>query len=339
MSATVSGRARVEVRRGETVESLHRVSVAVVAADGRLRAHAGDPDLVVFARSAVKPVQAIALVEDQAADRFGWSDRELALACASHSGEPRHVEVVASMLASLGLGEDALACGAHAPFDDAAARELVRRGEKPTRLHNNCSGKHAGMLALAAAHGWPPGGYHEPAHPVQLRMLHELSRWSAIRTDAIQIAVDGCGVSTFALPLHALALSFARLAIGARDQDGPAGRLIRAMTGHPELVGGTDRLCTALMQVAGGRIFAKVGAEGVYCAGVPAEGIGIALKVEDGAKRAAEPALIEVLRLRGLLTEEDMRELARYARPRVLNTRGDVAGSLEARVELETAHE
>jgi L-asparaginase II len=335
----VSGRASVEVRRGETVESLHRVSIAVVEADGRLRAHAGDADLVVFARSAVKPVQAIALMEDGAADRFGWSDRELALACASHSGEPRHVEVVAAMLSSLGLSEDALACGAHTPFDDAAARELVRRGEEPTRLHNNCSGKHAGMLALAAAHGWPLSGYHEPKHPVQLRMLHELSRWSATRTDAIRVAVDGCGVSTFALPLHALALSFARLAMGARDRDGPAGRLICAMTGHPELVGGTDRLCTALMQVAGGRIFAKVGAEGVYCAGVTAGSIGIALKVEDGAKRAAEPALIEVLRLLGLLGEEDMEQLARYARPRVLNTRGEVVGSLRARVELETAYE
>lgn len=335
----MSGHARVEALRGETVESLHRVSIAVVDADGRLRAHAGKADLVVFARSAVKPVQAIALVEDGAADRLGWSDRELALACASHSGEKQHVEVAASMLASLGLAEDALACGAQAPFDDVAAREMSRRGEKPTRLHNNCSGKHAGMLALAAAHGWPVRGYHEAQHPVQLRMLHEMSRWSATRTDAIAVAVDGCGVTTFALPLHALALTFARLAIDARTRDGPAGRLIHAMTSHPELVGGTNRLCTALMQAAGGRIFAKVGAEGVYCAGVPAAGIGIALKVEDGAKRAAEPALIEVLRLLGLLMEEDMGQLARYAQPRVLNTRGEVVGSLRARVEMKVPHE
>jgi L-asparaginase II len=335
----VSGHARVEVLRGETVESLHRVSIAVVDGDGRLRAHAGKADLVVFARSAVKPVQAVALVEDGAADRFGWSDRELALACASHTGEKHHVEVAAAMLASVGLAADALACGAHAPFDDVAARELSQRGEKPTRLHNNCSGKHAGMLALAAAHGWPLRGYHEALHPVQLRMLHEMSRWSATRTDAITVAVDGCGVSTFALPLHGLALAFAKLAIGARTRDGPAGRLIHAMTGHPELVGGTDRLCTVLMQVAGGRIFAKVGAEGVYCAGVPAAGLGIALKVEDGAKRAAEPALIEVLRLLELLTEEDMGQLTRYARPRVVNTRGEAVGTVRARVEMESAYE
>jgi L-asparaginase II len=195
------------------------------------------------------------------------------------------------------------------------------------------------MLALAAAHGWPLRGYHEAQHPVQQRMLHELSRWSATRTDAIAVAVDGCGVSTFALPLHALALTFARLAIEARRRDNPAGRLIHAMTGHPELVGGTNRLCTALMQEAGGRIFAKVGAEGVYCAGVPAAGIGIALKVEDGAKRAAEPALIEVLRLLGLLTEENMGQLTSYEQPRVRNTRGDIVGLLRARVEMEMAYE
>lgn len=331
-------RGRVEVLRGGFVESMHRVSVAVVDAGGALRAHVGAADGAVFARSAVKPVQAVPLVTDGAADRFGWGSPELALACASHSGEARHVETARSMLSSLGLEEDALACGAHAPFSAAAARELRERGEKPSRLHNNCSGKHAGMLAFAAAHGWPLRGYHHAEHPVQLRMLQEVSHWSGIGTDRIDVAVDGCGVATFSLPLRALALTFARLALAAHAKDTPPARLIHAMTQYPELVGGTDRLCTELMRVTRGRIFAKVGAEGVYCAGVPGAEIGVALKVEDGAKRAAEPALIEVLRLLGLLTDEDMAELERYARPDVMNTRGETVGSLRARIELETAH-
>lgn len=332
------GAAYVDVLRGGVVESVHRVSVAVVDPNGDLRARAGSPGLVVFARSAVKPVQAVPLVEDGAADRFGWTERELALACASHSGEARHVHVAAGMLASLGLGEDALACGPHAPFNEAAARELRQRGEKPGRLHNNCSGKHAAMLALAAAHGWPLRGYHETEHPVQLRMLQEVARWSGMRTETIDVAVDGCGVATFALPLRALALTFARLALGARTAQSAAGRLVRAMTSCPELVAGTDRLCTELMRSTGGRIFAKTGAEGVYCAGVPGAEIGIAIKVEDGGKRAAEPALIEVLRLLGLLTIEDMAKLESYARPDVMNTRGECVGSLRARVAMETAH-
>jgi L-asparaginase II len=330
--------AYVEVLRGGFVESLHRVSVAVVDPGGSLRAHAGAPDLVVFARSAAKPVQAVPLVADGAADRFGWGAAELALACASHSGEARHVEVARSMLGSLGLSEDALACGAHAPFNAAAVRELRERGEKPTRLHNNCSGKHAAMLALAAAHGWPLRGYHEAEHPVQLRMLQEVSRWSGVRTDRIDVAVDGCGVATFALPLKSLARTFAQLAIAGRSSGSPAARLIQAMKAYPELVGGTDRLCTELMRTTRGRIFAKIGSEGVYCAGVPGAEIGIALKVEDGARRAAEPALIEVLRLLGLLTEEDMGDLDRFARPDVMNTRGEAVGSLRAHIELETPH-
>lgn len=328
----------MEVLRGGFVESVHRVSVAVVDPAGALRARAGARRCIVFARSAVKPVQAVPLVADGVAERFGWGAPELALACASHSGEVRHVERARSMLSSLGLGEGALACGAQTPLGAAAARALRERGEKPTRLHNNCSGKHAGMLALAAAHGWPLRGYHEAEHPVQLRMLQEVSRWSDVATDRIDVAVDGCGVATFALPLRGLALTFARLALAARSRDRPAARLVHAMTQYPELVGGTDRLCTELMRVTRGRIFAKVGAEGVYCAGVPGAEIGVALKVEDGARRAAEPALIEVLRLLGLLTDEDMGQLDRYARPDVMNTRADTVGSLRAQIELETAH-
>jgi L-asparaginase II len=193
----------VEIRRGPLVESSHRVSIVVVDGAGHVRATSGDPDLVVFARSAVKPVQAQPLVDDGVLERFGWGDPELALACASHSGEAQHVDLAGTMLESIGVGENALACGAHMPFDDAAARLLRDRGMLPRRLHNNCSGKHAGMLALAAAHGWRLDGYNDPAHPVQRRMLEEMARWSGVAANDIGVAVDGCGVATFALPLRA----------------------------------------------------------------------------------------------------------------------------------------
>lgn len=328
----------VEIRRGALVESSHRVSIVVVDGAGHVRATSGDPDLVVFARSAVKPVQAQPLVDDGVLERFGWGDPELALACASHSGEAQHVDLAGTMLESIGVGENALACGAHVPFDDAAARLLRDRGMLPRRLHNNCSGKHAGMLALAAVHGWRLDGYNDPAHPVQRRMLEEMVRWSGVGASDIGVAVDGCGVATFALPLRALAATFGALARGARSGAGPAARVVGAMTRFPELVGGTGRLCTELMRVGGGRIFAKVGAEGVYCAGAPGAELGIALKVEDGARRAAEPALLAVLRLLGLLDDAGLQRLQAFATPAIRNTRNDIVGEIRARITLEAVN-
>jgi L-asparaginase II len=195
------------------------------------------------------------------------------------------------------------------------------------------------MLGLAAAHGWPLAGYHGAEHPVQQRMLREMSRWSDVPADAMELAVDGCGVVTFALPLRGLALAFARLAAAARARDSAAARLIRAMTTYPELVGGTDRMCTELMRATRGRIFAKVGAEGVYCAGVPGAELGIALKVEDGARRAAEPALIDVLRRLSLLTDEETAMVERFGRPDVMNTRGECVGVVQSCMQLETAND
>jgi L-asparaginase II len=268
-------------------------------------------------------------------DRFGWGDAEVALACGSHSGEPQHVELARAMLDSIGLDENALACGAHTPFSDTAARALRERGVRPTRLHNNCSGKHAGMLGLAATHGWRLAGYHERPHPVQQRLLDEIAGWSGVRRERIGVGVDGCGVATFALPLRALAGVFGALAREARSGRGTAARTLAAMARFPVLVGGAQRLCTDLSLATEGRVVAKVGAEGVYCAAVPGAEIGIALKVEDGAKRAAEPALLRTLRLLGMISEDDMARLAGYARPAIYNTRNEVVGDLHARVELE----
>jgi L-asparaginase II len=327
----------VEVWRGPMVESRHRVMVAVVDAGNRLRARAGSVDRLVYARSAVKPIQALPLVTDGVMEQAGLTDAELALACASHSGEPQHVAVARSMLRKVGLGEDALACGPHAPFHAASARELRRQGEQPGRIHNNCSGKHAGMLALAVAHGWPTDGYHEQGHPVQARMLEEMSRWCGVPADDIVLATDGCGVVTFGVRLRQLAWAFAQLSWAARQGEAAPRRVVNAMVQHATLIGGTDRLCTRVMQVTEGRVFLKVGAEGVYCAGAPGAELGIALKVEDGAGRAADAAIVAVLRLLALVSDDEMGELDRFAEPAIRNTRGERVGAVRARIDLETA--
>lgn len=328
------GLARVEVRRGAVVESRHAVSIAVADGEGVLRATAGDAELVTFARSAIKPLQALPLVDDGVAETFGFGAAELALACASHSGEPYHVDVAQGMLRRIGLDEHALACGAHPPMHEVSAQRLRDMGRGPTRIHNNCSGKHAGMLALARVHDWPIAGYHEIDHPVQQRMLQELTRWSGVAPEDIAIAVDGCGVATFALPLSGMARAFGGLAAAARRGENAPATIVRAMTTYPEYVGGTDRLCTELTRASAGRIVAKVGAEGVYCAAVPGAELGIALKVEDGAKRAAEPALLAVLHALGVLSDDEIGVLARFAEPVLCNTRRENVGELRAIVEL-----
>jgi L-asparaginase II len=329
----------VEVSRGDLIESRHRVHIAVVDGNGRLRAHAGDPSLVAFARSAIKPMQAVPLIEDGAAERFQFTDVELALCCASHSGESRHVHAVHGMMRKVGISEDALACGAHEPMGKQAARELVEQSTPPTRVHNNCSGKHVGMLALAQMHGWPLAGYHEVDHPVQQRMQTELARWTGMDAEDFGTAVDGCGVVTFALPIEKMAFAFARFAATARTGKDAAAQIVQAMVRNPEYVAGTDRLCTALMRIARGRVFAKVGAEGVYCAGVPGAELGIALKVEDGATRAAEPALIATLKALAILSDDEVAELAAFAEPVITNTRDERVGALRAIVKLQAHHE
>jgi L-asparaginase II len=329
----------VEVYRGDIIESRHRVHVAVVDSQGRLRAHAGDPRLAAFARSAIKPMQTVPLVSDGVAERFEFDDVEIAICCASHNGELRHTQTVQGMMRKVGVSEGALACGPHVPMGKQAAHDLADRGMKPTRVHNNCSGKHVGMLALAQMRGWPLAGYHQQGHPVQSRMQQELANWTEMDADDLVTAVDGCGVVTFGLPIGRLALAFAKFAGAARAGDGPAATVVKAMTKNPEYVAGTARLCTELMRVSDGRVFAKVGAEGVYCAGVPGAELGIALKVEDGAIRAAEPALIATLKALAILSDDEVADLAAFAEPDVTNTRDERVGGLRARIKLEPHHD
>jgi L-asparaginase II len=294
----------VLVRRGDRIESVHRVAYAVADADGTVLQQEGDIGRPVFPRSAVKPLQALPLVESDAAARFALSERELALACASHGGEPMHTEIVAAWLARIGLDPSALECGAHAPAHEPTARQLIEQRRPPSPLHNNCSGKHAGMLTLALHLGAPIAGYIAPDHPVQQRISALLAAMSDTRL--APPAVDGCGVPTHAMPLAGLATAMARLADPGPSSPGAPGRaeacarVRAAMAGHPLLVAGSGRACSLIMAAAPG-VLVKTGAEGVYVAALPERGLGLALKVADGASRAAVVALLALLARLGAL--------------------------------------
>lgn len=320
----------VESRRGGIPESRHRVSAAVTDPDGRLIARSGDVNFLTFTRSAAKPFQALPVIEDGAADRFEMTSEELALACASHNSERRQVEVVRGLLERIGCEERDLVCGGHRPlsYDLALIDPSLPAPDRVPRtaIASNCSGKHTAMLALARHRGWPTAGYERPDHPVQTRCRESVARWTGVPADALGEATDGCGVVAFALPLRAMATAYARL--GTSTSDAPR-RVVRAMTAHPDLVAGTGRPCTALMQAYPGRLVVKVGAEGVYGAALPDQGIGIGIKVEDGHAWAAVVALIAILDSLDL-EPPPATLLAPFARPVIRNTRGVSVGALEA---------
>ncbi|HXV86487.1 MAG TPA: asparaginase [Gemmatimonadales bacterium] len=322
----------VESLRGNVPESRHRVSVAVVNAAGHLERYSGDPRFMTFMRSAAKPFQALPVIESGAAESFGFSDAEVALACASHSSEPQQVQAVSALLARIGCVEADLACGAHRPLSadlalPAPARDASSGPAVPrTPLASNCSGKHTAMLALARHCGWPTSGYERADHPVQGRCRESVLRWTGVREDHLAEGVDGCGVVAFAVPLQAMAFAYARLGVSAEPA---ARRVVAAMTGHPHLVAGARRPCSALMSAYQGRVLAKVGAEGVYGAALPDRGLGIAVKVESGHTWAAVVALIAVLDALELEPRPSA-ALLTYAAPGVFNTRGLQVGSLRA---------
>jgi L-asparaginase II len=320
---------RVELRRGDQTETIHRVHAAVVDADGVLLARAGDPGLVTFWRSAAKPFQALPLVVDGAADRFDLTDAEVALCCASHSSEPGQVEMVRAFLQKIGCQEDDLRCGPHTPLAEHIAKEYQARGVRLTPVYSNCSGKHTGMLALARHRGWPTADYHRLAHPVQQRCLESVSEWTRMPADRIGTAVDGCGVVCFALPLRNMALAYARLGNG-EGGSGKGERIVSAMLRHPELIAGARRPCTEMMTAFPGRVITKVGAEGVYCALLVREGLGVALKVEDGHGPAAALAMARTLEELSLRPQPE----SLGARP-IHNTRGERVGELRVFGSLE----
>ncbi|MSP66901.1 MAG: asparaginase [Alphaproteobacteria bacterium] len=302
----------VEVTRGPMVESAHRVHAAVVDPSGTLVARWGDAALRVFPRSAVKPIQALPLIESGAADAFAVSAAELALAAASHSGEDGHVAAVGAWLTRLGVAPACLCCGT----DDTA------------RLADNCSGKHTGFITLARHLGAPVETYFRLDHPVQVAVRETLREMAG--THEAAVANDGCGVPTFALPLGALATAFARLGHPgglAPARAAAAKRMLDAMTRHPHLVAGTGRLETAVM-ARRPDILIKGGAEGVFAAALPARALGIAVKAEDGAGRASGVAILAVLRYLEAFDDGDAAALAPHLAPPVTTRAGVTVGQI-----------
>jgi L-asparaginase II len=320
------------VTRGALVESRHVVNACVVDAHGTVRLALGDVDVPVYLRSAAKPFIAAAIVASGAAERFGFDSRELAVIAASHNAEPYHVEAVLGILAKIGLSVADLRCGAHPPVYDPAAAALALAGEPPAAIHNNCSGKHAGILAICVHLGFEAATYLEPANPAQQLILAFCARMVDEDPAALRLGVDGCGIPVFATPLRRAARAFARLAtLDALDErDREPLRIVRdAMAAHPRYVAGTGRLDTALMEATHGRIVCKAGAEGVHGSALLREGVGTALKVVDGTRRAASPAVIALLSRLGALDEAETHRLAEFAFPEVRNVAGRAVGRIQ----------
>ncbi len=330
----------VNTLRGDVVENRHRGAIAVCDPRGRVMHGWGDIDRLVYPRSAIKTLQALPLIETGAADHFSLDQAELALACSSHGGEPGHTRAVHAWLARVGLDDDALECGPHAPLHVKSAEALLLDRVTPGRIHNNCSGKHAGMLTTAKFLGEETRGYIEREHPAQQRWFDALGEMAGVDMRQLPCSRDGCGIPVVAMPLHSIATAFARVAA----PDGlPAGRadaiarLADAIGANPFMVAGSGRLCTEVMQLTGRRLLVKTGADGVFTAALAEKGIGIALKIDDGSREAAEVALLAVLRYLGALHPDEADALAERGQMPIVNTRGVVTGYRQAASELETS--
>lgn len=327
----------VVVVRGDIAESRHRVQCVVADGAGSVRAASAEPEGVTSFRSAAKPFQLLPFVERGHADALGCSERELAIMAASHSGSRVHVALVQGLLDRLGLSQAELACGYHDPQDPQSLEDVRRDPSRRGPIYNNCSGKHAGMLALCRAEGWPVAGYERPGHPLQQLMLRTVAECCGVAPESVLTGVDGCSVPVFGVPLTRMAQGYARLAGAvARGGDVRARALQRighAMMSEPVVVEGEGRLATDLMRAAPGRILAKSGAEGLLLVADTSRGEGIAIKCEDGAMRAVGPAAVELLAALGTLRPSELDSLSAHRRTPVENAAGLTVGRLEAHVE------
>lgn len=318
----------VVATRGGEVESRHRVHAAVVGPDDTVIARSHDTTLRSSWRSCAKPFQVMPLVESGGFDSVHWGDDQLALACASHGGEPEHVALASAMLADIGMEEGDLACGPHDPLSTRGMKLLRESGARLTRLHNNCSGKHAAMLARAQTAGWPTYGYERSEHAVQRCCLEKIAEWAGLDESEIGQAVDGCGVVAFSLPLENMARAWSRLARSARDGDEVPFRIVNAIRTRPFLIGGTDRFDSILIEETEGRVISKVGAEGIHSVAIPQQGIGFAVKVDDGAQRAQFPAVLRILQCFDALPQKLPSRLEEFVHRPVRNTRGETVGEI-----------
>jgi L-asparaginase II len=326
----------VEVTRGEHVECIHVGSVAVVNTRGELLYHAGEPDFLTFTRSALKPFQAVPFLHEGGADRYGYTLREIALLCASHSGEPMHTGTVQAMLRKAGCDEHHLRCGCHEPIFYSVLGQQRPADASFNQIHHNCSGKHAGFLAYCVQHDHPLDTYLDPAHPLQQAIRKSVADFAGLSESDLKRGTDGCSAPNYAMPLSRLALAYARLAQDSHDLEygGVPGQLFQAMTTHPELVSGTGRTDLAIMSTAPRDWVAKVGAEGVQAIGLRSAGLGIAIKVADGNTRALYTATVAVLQQLGLLGSAQESPLAPWLRPQLKNYAGMLTGEVRPVVRL-----
>jgi len=321
----------VRVERGGIEEAIQVGHLAAVDAAGTVRASAGNPDRVTYFRSCAKPFQAIAALRTGIVSRFHLGPQHIAIMAASHNGEPRHVELVRDLLQRAGIPESALQCGAHWPYYEPAASEARRAMDKPLQIFNNCSGKHAGMLAAAHALGAPLETYLDPAHPVQQRIAEVVAEFTAQPPAAIHWGIDGCSAPNAAVPLAAMAGSFAAL-VTARDETAHA--VVDAMTSHPFLIGGSDRFDTRLMEVTEGRLLAKGGAAGAHCTADRRSGLGLAIKLDSGDGTWTAVAVMAALERLGWLGEGEGAALRSFALPSLRNHKRVVVGSVRPVLEL-----
>ena len=322
------------VIRGGEIESVHRGHLAVVGKDYKVMYSVGEPQNKTYWRSAAKPFQVLPMIEASGIERFGFDDEEIAVMTASHGGEEKHVERVRSIFNKMGCGLEALDCGRAAPMYWPAAKGLVEKKEEYGQVHNPCSGKHSSMIALALTKGYEIKNYINPDHPVQKEMLEVVSDVTGLAAKDIRIGVDGCGVPVFGLPVYNMAVAYSKLA-APRDVKNAAreialSRVAGAMTGNPFYVAGSGRLDTLLMEATSGRLVAKLGAEGVYCVGIIGEGVGIALKIEDGSSRAIDVVITELLNRLGLISEKEYESIREKCKTQLRNHRMDVIGEIRA---------
>lgn len=322
-----------KVYRGALAESVHYGVIAVVDGEGRIIADIGDINYITYFRSAAKPIQAMTVLDEGAGEHFKLEKDEIAIMTASHSGQAEHLAVVHKILTKIGLSESALQCGVQRPFHRPSADNLLINGQKPGVIHCNCSGKHAGMLALAQYKGYSLDKYFDINHPVQQSMLNTVAYYCDYPKDKIIIGIDGCGVPVFGLPVYNMAKAYAGLmkAEGASDN---AKKIISAMLEYPFLVAGSDRLCTVLMEKTKGKIIAKIGAEGIYCIGVRDKDMGIAVKVADGNQRPLGPIIIEVLAQLKVLDDQELSALNTLHRPGLKNMKGEIIGEIRPEFQL-----
>ena len=336
----MAGHLIANVIRGETIESVHNGHICILDGEGHVVALFGDPTAVTYFRSAAKAFQFIPCITSGAADAFGFTEEEFALAVASHSGEQRHVGIVRSMLEKAGCAESDLQCGSHLPFNEGESKRMTAAGEEPSQLHNNCSGKHAAMLAFAKHIDGDPASYLSRDNRIQKRILKCVADFAEIPVESIATGTDGCAAPNFALPVSAMAKAFINLLRPVKFHESirfACSRVVDAMLAYPELIGGSGRLDTMLMQAAPGRIISKVGADGVWLCGVlPCDawptGLSIVLKVSDGDDHRARPAVaVEILRQLDVLSSADLKDLSPMP---IKNRKGEVVGRVEAKVQI-----